>query len=276
MTELKHIKVAVIDMNNGVPNQGMRGILEILHRYRVYNQLKLDVDVFDIRQCGEVPDLSYNIYISSGGPGSPYEGEGMQWENDFFDLLSRIDEFNLVNQEKKHVFLICHSYQLACRRYGIGEVTMRKSTAFGIFPMASTPEGKEEPIFDGLNDPFYAVDSRNWQVVNPNRDILDKMGAKVLVMEKDRPHIHLERCVMAIRFSPYVIGTQFHPEADAIGMKLHFSYQEKKQTIISLYGEEKYNDMIDSLENPNRIMLTQSIILPNFLTKAIDALQAVS
>ncbi len=276
MSDSKHIKVAVIDMNNGVPNQGMRGILEILHRYRVYNQLQLEVDVFDIRQRGEIPDLSYNIYISSGGPGSPFDGEGTKWENDFFELLTNIDEYNLNNDEKKHVFLICHSYQLACRKYDIADVTLRKSTAFGIFPMTLSTDGKNEPLFKGLRNPFFAVDSRNWQVVNPKLDTLDKMGAKILAIEKNRPHVTLERCVMAIRFSPYVIGTQFHPEADAIGMKLHFSYQEKKQTIISLHGEAKYNVMIDSLENPNRIMLTQSVILPNFLTNAIGMLHAVS
>lgn len=263
-------------MNNGAPNQGMRGILEILHRYRVYNQLQLEVDVFDIRQRGEIPDLSYNIYISSGGPGSPFDGEGTKWENDFFELLTNIDEYNLNNDEKKHVFLICHSYQLACRKYDIADVTLRKSTAFGIFPMTLSTYGKNEPLFKGLRNPFFAVDSRNWQVVNPKLDTLDKMGAKILAIEKNRPHVSLERCVMAIRFSPYVIGTQFHPEADAIGMKLHFSYKEKKQSIISQHGEAKYNVMIDSLENPNRIMLTQSVILPNFLTNAIGMLHAVS
>lgn len=48
-----NIKVAVIDMNNGFPNQGMRGIQEILHRYKIYNQLNLAVDIFDIRQKSE-------------------------------------------------------------------------------------------------------------------------------------------------------------------------------------------------------------------------------
>jgi len=275
MNDINTIKVAVIDMNNGFPNQGMRGIQEILHRYKIYNQLNLTVDIFDIRQKGEVPDLSYNIYVSSGGPGNPYDGEGQKWESDFFDLLDRIDDFNLVNEEKKYVFLICHSFQLACRKYKLGEVTQRKSNAFGIFPITLTQEGQDESVFNGLHNPFFSVDSRDWQVVAPNQAVFDKMGASLLAIEKERPHVELERCMMAIRFSPYMIGTQFHPEADPIGMKMYLLLDEKKEAIIKNHGKEKYDDMIDSLENPDRIMLTQSVILPNFLDEAINTLQEV-
>lgn len=275
MNDINSIKVAVIDMNNGFPNQGMRGIQEILHRYKVYNQLNLTVDIFDIRQKGELPDSSYNIYISSGGPGNPYDGEGQKWETDFFDLLDRIDDFNLSNNEKKHVFLICHSFQLACRKYGLGNVTQRKSNAFGIFPITLTADGENESIFYGLHNPFFSVDSRDWQVVQPNKTVFDKMGAKLLAIEKERPHVDLERCMMAIRFSPYMIGTQFHPEADPIGMKMYLLLDEKKTGIIKNHGEEKYYDMLNSLENPDRIMLTQSVILPNFLNEAINTHQVV-
>ena len=37
MSERKQIKVAVIDMNNGFPNQGMRGIQELLNSYKEKN-----------------------------------------------------------------------------------------------------------------------------------------------------------------------------------------------------------------------------------------------
>ncbi len=273
MSDNNNIKVAIIDMNMGFPNQGMRGIQEILNQYKIDNQLNLTIDIFDIRQKGEVPDLSYNIYISSGGPGNPFDGEGQQWEGDFFDLLDQIDNFNLVNDEKKYTFLICHSFQLGCRKYQLGEVTQRKSNAFGIFPISLTTDGENERVFNGLNNPFYSVDSRDWQVIQPNDTAFEKTGAKLLAIEKDRPHVDLERCMMAIRFSPYMIGTQFHPEADPTGMKIYLLQEEKKEAIIKNHGEDKYYDMLNSLENPDRIMLTKSVILPNFLDEAINALQ---
>lgn len=273
MSEQKHIKVAVIDMNNGFPNQGMRGIQELLQTYRDQAAENLTFDLFDLRQKGEIPDLSYDIFISSGGPGSPFDGEGEKWEHDFFFLLDEIEGFNKSNEHKKHAFLICHSFQLACRKYGLGTVTQRKSNAFGIFPISLTDNGEQETVFNGLPDPFYSVDSRDWQVIQPNVSDFELKGAKILAIEKERPHVALERCLMAIRFSDQIIGTQFHPEADPIGMKMYLLQDEKKTAIIKNHGEDKYFDMLDSLDDPNRITLTQSVILPNFLTEAIKELQ---
>jgi GMP synthase-like glutamine amidotransferase len=271
----KSIKVAVIDMNNGSPNQGMRGIQEILQQYRVQTNLGLTYDIFDIRQKGEVPDLSYDIFISSGGPGSPFDGEHAKWETDFFNLLDAVEDFNANHEIKKYAFLICHSFQLACRKYGLGTVTQRKSNAFGIFPISLTQDGEEERVFAGLPNPFYAVDSRDWQVIKPNLADFVAKGAKVLAIEKERPHVALERCVMAIRFSDQIIGTQFHPEADPVGMKMYLLQEEKKIAIIKNHGEEKYLDMLNSLDDLGRITLTQGVVLPSFLTQAIHTLQEV-
>ncbi|MGF1922747.1 MAG: type 1 glutamine amidotransferase [Bacteroidia bacterium] len=275
MMQKKNIRVAIIDMNNGNPNQGMRGIQEILTNYQEKNQLDLSFDIFDIRQYNQIPDLSYDVYISSGGPGSPFDGEHSKWEKDFFNLLDEVELFNSQNEVKKYVFLICHSFQLACRKYGLGHVSQRKSNAFGIFPISLTDDGQKEPVFNGLANPFYSVDSRDWQVIQPDPFDFEAKGAKILAIEKERPHVALERCVMAIRFSDQIIGTQFHPEADPIGMKMYLLQDEKKTAIIKNHGEDKYLDMLNSLDDPERIRLTQSVILPNFLDEAIHAFQEV-
>jgi homoserine O-succinyltransferase len=65
------------------------------------------------------------------------------------------------------------------------------------------------------------------------------------------------------------MGTQFHPEADAMAMKKHLLKADKKAVIVDLYGEDKYQDMLYSLDDPLRIMLTKKKILPNFLMEAI-------
>lgn len=271
MDNIKKMKVAIIDMNNGAPNQGMRGIKEILVKYRQDHAVDFDLEVFDLRQKGELPGLDFNLYISTGGPGSPYDGEGEVWENRFFDLLGSIHEHNLSEDpEKKYVFLICHSFQLACRKFELGNVRERKSNAFGIFPINLTAEGENEPYFKGLTNPFYSVDSRDWQVVEPDERAFEAFGAKILALEKERPNVDLERCIMAIRFSDEILGTQFHPEADPFGMRLHLQMEDKKKSIIDNHGEEKYYDMLDSLEHPERISLTQSVILPNFISKAFS------
>lgn len=270
MTITRKIKVAVIDMNNGTPNQGLRSILDVVKMYKEETGLQLSFDVFDLRQKNEIPDLSYDIYISSGGPGSPFDGEGQPWENAFFDLLDDIEAYNLeTNGFKKYIFLICHSFQMACRKYNLGEVTKRKSTAFGIFPISLTNEGALDPVFQGLPNPFYAVDSRDWQVLSGDEEQFEQQHAEVAALEKRRPHVDLERCIMSIRFSKEVMGTQFHPEADPVGMKIHLQDAELSAKIIALHGEDKYLDMLHSLDDPNRLSITQKLILPNFLNEAI-------
>ena len=89
-------------------------------------------------------------------------------------------------------------------------------------------------------------------------------------MEKERPLVNLERAIMAIRFSEEVFGTQFHPEADGVGMLKYLSGEEKKKVVIKTHGLAKYNDMIDKLDDPDKILLTESIIIPKFLKNAYE------
>jgi homoserine O-succinyltransferase/O-acetyltransferase len=261
------IKIALLDLNNGFENQGMRCIREITHAYFQKHQLPYEVEEFDVRQKNEVPNSSFDIYLSSGGPGSPFDEEGWEWEHKYFKLVNKL---YLQNQEaapenKKFIFFICHSFQIACRIFRVGNVCERKSTSFGVFPMTKVEGGLDEPVFNALDNPFYGVDSRDFQVIEPNRDVLEDMGAQILAIEKERPHIPLERAIMGIRFSPEMIGTQFHPEADAVSMRKHLLEEDKKKQIIALHGEDKYNEMIDRLEDPDKIMHTQATILPTFL-----------
>jgi hypothetical protein len=126
-------------------------------------------------------------------------------------------------------------------------------------------DGVNEPIFQGLKDPFYSVDSRDYQVISPNHNALRKMGSRILALEKERPHVPLERAIMSIRFNEYMFGTQFHPEADPVGMSMYLQREDKKQTVIAEHGEEKWKSMIEHLNDPDKIRWTYSHILPNFL-----------
>jgi hypothetical protein len=80
---------------------------------------------------------------------------------------------------------------------------------------------------------------------------------------------------MAIRFNPWMVGTQFHPEADAIGMSMYLRTEEKKQVVIEAHGEDKWKSMIQHLEDPDKIMYTQSHVLPNFLKQSLAMLKPV-
>jgi GMP synthase-like glutamine amidotransferase len=278
MSDKKHIHIAILDLYEGQPNQGMRCIRELLTQYGQTHQLDIRWDEFDVRLKNELPDLSYDIYISSGGPGSPLDSEGSVWENHYFNWLQTIEDYNNTphNPVKKSVLFICHSFQLACRYFKVAQVAKRRSTAFGVFPVHMLETGKEEPVFAGLHDPFYAVDSRDYQVIQPDNKQLRKLGATLLAIEKERPHIPLERAIMAIRFNEYMIGTQFHPEADASGMSMYLQREDKKQTVIESHGFEKWQSMIEQLNDPDKIGHTNAHVIPNFLKQSIDKLAPVT
>jgi homoserine O-succinyltransferase len=264
----KPIRIALLDLYAGQPNEGMRCIRQSLKQYCRLHGLKLHLDEFDVRQENNIPDLSYDIYISSGGPGSPLESKGSEWEEHYFRWLKEVEKWNKkkTNLQKKYVLLICHSFEIVCRQYKLAKVRRRKSMAFGVFPTHLLPAGKDEPLFEGLSDPFYSMDSRSYQVVAPDYKKLEKVGASVLAIEKERPHVPLERSVMAIRFDQYMIGTQFHPEADAAGtIKL---LKRKKKAVIAEHGEAKWQNMMELLNEPDKIIATHAHIIPNFLHQA--------
>jgi len=268
----KTIRIAILDLYDGYPNEGMRCIRELIKNFSATNHLNIVVDEFDVRQFLQLPDTSYDGYISSGGPGSPLDSVEMEWEKRYFLWLKSIEDWNnnSVTNNKKEVLFICHSFQLACRYYNAGLVCKRKSVSFGVFPVHMLEDGFGEGVFEGLKDPFFAVDSRDYQVIKPNYTELEKIGGKVLSIEKERPHVPFERALMAIRFNKYFVGTQFHPEADPIGMRMYLQTEDKKKAVIDEHGEAKWASMVEHLQDPDKIVWTYNHILPNFLTRVVS------
>ncbi len=268
------LNVAILDLNKGKPNQGMRCIRQILTEWSNENGIAVQWDEFEVRLQNKVPDLNYDVYISSGGPGSPLEVSENGWEGSYFNWINSVLQWNAspMNERKKKVFFICHSFQLACRHLQVGDISKRKKTSFGVYPVHVTLAGQQEPVLRGLPDPFYVVDSREYQVTAPDVDKVHHDGATILCIEKYRPHVDLPQALMALRFNDYMMGTQFHPEADARGMSMHLQTEEKKQTVIDNFSEEKWQSMVDQLNDPDKIMWTYAHILPNFLNEAAKAL----
>ena len=261
-------------MNAGEPNEGMRCLKMLAGEFLAQDGIQGHYDVFEVRIKGEIPLLGeYDIYLSSGGPGSPLV-TGQEWEYKYFGFLDALLLHNLSKPNKKHLFLICHSFQLACVHWDLAKVTKRRSTSFGIYPIVKTSSGEREILFEGLANPFYAVDSRDYQVVGPSEWKLDSLDGKVLCREKVRPHVPLERAVMAIRYSREIFGVQFHPEADSEGMLRHFKKEEKRNNIIKKYGKRKYLNMLEQLVDDEKIMKTNHTIIPNFLRLAAESIEA--
>lgn len=268
---MQAIRIAILDMYNNAPNEGMRCIRQLLDRGAVENNVLFDVDTYNVRAENTLPDLSYDVYISTGGPGSPLASDEA-WEPRYFAFIDALLAHNQTSDDKKHLLLICHSFQLVSRHLGVGTVSRRKSTSFGVLPVHLTPAGLAEPVLNGLPDPFYIVDSRDYQLTLLDESRLATTGGQVLCLEKHRPHVPLDRAVMAIRFTPEVLGTQFHPEADGDGMLRYMRTAERRQQVITTYGETKYDEMVQLLADPATIERTESVIVPTFLRRAVAGL----
>lgn len=264
----RQIRVAVLDMYNGEPNQGMRCIFDIINRF---NQM-ISFQVFDVRGKEEIPDIQkFDIYISTGGPGNPLEGDG-KWDVKYFNFLDTIWKWNQENDMKKHVLFICHSFQMACKHFGLAEINKRKDTSFGIMTTHKVNSGLKDSLFEGLENPFYTIDSRDYQVVQPKLKNFKKIGAEIIALEKIRDHVQYERAIMGVRFSKEIVGLQFHPEADPISFLAHLKNKDFRDKIIKMKGKAKYMKMLENLVEEDKIYKTNETIIPNFLRIAINDL----
>jgi GMP synthase-like glutamine amidotransferase len=271
------IRIATIDLYNNERNEGMRCLREIVQEAKQnHSGIEIGYDVFETRFKGEIPTLDTDIFLSSGGPGSPFEGEGTKWEKDYFNLIQNIWDHNQKNPErKKYIFFICHSFQMMGRFFKFGTVNQRHSKVFGVMPFTLTIEGSSDSILNGLSNPFYAADIRQFQVVDENKKLIKELGAKILSYEIIDDDPNALPSIASIRISDEIAGTQFHPEADPDSMLYHFKQDERKKQVIEKYGEERYDKMIEILQRPDTIKRTRKTVIPSFLNYAINELSSV-
>jgi hypothetical protein len=58
-------------------------------------------------------------------------------------------------------------------------------------------------------------------------------------------------------------------------MRLYLLQADKKQQVIENHGEQKWQSMLDQLEDEDKIHMTYLQVLPNFLRQAAESLSEV-
>jgi len=272
-TKHQYIRVALLDLYDDYPNTEIKNFLDLIAGFNSAHHLNLTCDVFDVRGKIEVPGTEYDIYISSGGPGSPVDSEGSAWEERYFALIDQLNAHNQkAHSQKKHVLFVCHSFQLMCRRLGLGTVNQRDDESFGIYPVYQTKAGYTEVLFAGLQQPFYTMDMREWQVVNADEAKMAALGAALVAIEMERKDAGLPRAMMAVRFNPYFFGTQFHPEVEPGLLKTQMMDEKHKEKFITEYGEGLYHNILQKLGDETKLQKTYHTLVPAFLSEAVKAL----
>lgn len=268
----RDIKLAIIDLYDNEPNEGMRCIREIIENCSdALEDQNIDYNIYETRYKDDIPTLNHDIYISSGGPGSPFDGEGKRWESHYFNLIDHIWNHNQTHENKKYVFFICHSFQMMCRFFELADIQKRQFRSFGVIPVAKTTPGQTDPLLNVLPEPYFAADFRQYEVIDPRERLFEQLDAELLSREFERVDPTQPKALMAIRLSDSMFATQYHPEADPDSMLVHFRQPERRKQVVDEYGEERYNHMIAQLDRPDTIRQTRSAILPRFIMDAVAA-----
>ena len=273
------LKVAIVDMNAGHTNEAIRCIGVLIDQFaaRVTAQnpgLAIERVRVSPRDKDEPPPDDCDLAICSGGPGSPFDGDGQQWVDDFSRFLDGIVDDNHARKDARAAFCVCYSFEMAIRHFGVAEVAPRASRKFGVMPIYTTDEGRQHPLLAPFGDRLFAFEHRNWEAIGLDEGALKRHGGALLARES-RDGVSKGAALMALDFAPGVEGVQFHPEADRPGVMSWVARPEQAEAFKLAYGITTYERMLKTLDNPTRLARTFALLIPGWLTRRFNAIAAI-
>lgn len=275
------LRLCLVDMNNGVPNQAIRCFHVLVERFfglvRRHNpDLCASVAHVQPRNLGEVPPADCDLYLCTGGPGSPFDGYDQPWCTGFRRLLDGLVEEDLHRDcagdaMGRGALLLCHSFELAVLHFGVAQMVPRPTRKFGVMPVYPTEEGQRSPLLARFGDRLFVWEHRNWQAVALDEPRLHALGGELWARES-RDGRSKGEGLMAFRFAPLIEGVQFHPEADRHGALSWLLRPEQAAAAHAAYGEEMYRRMLRTLDDPERLARTFALLIPGWLVRRFNAL----
>jgi GMP synthase-like glutamine amidotransferase len=276
---LAPLRVCLVDMNNGHVNQAMRCLRGIVasffERVRRHNPaLQCELGEVSPRNTGVTVPRDYDLYISSGGPGSPYDGDGMPWVADYGEFLDGVaDSAIRGGKNQRAVFAICYSFEMVVRHFRLAAVVPRTERKFGVMPIYTTPEGQAHPLLRPFGDRLFAFEHRSWEAVDLDERKLSALGGELLARES-RDGMSKGRAILGLDVTAGIEAVQFHPEADRPGVMNWVSRPEQAAAFKATYGELTYQAMLRTLDDPRRLARTYALVIPGWMTRRFNMLAA--
>ncbi len=275
------LRVGIVDMNAGHANQAIRCLGVILDQFerRVVAKnpsLRMTRVHVSPRDKTEEPPHDCHLYLCSGGPGSPYDGDGEDWVDDFGDLLDHVVDENVrtMTDGVGHgpgLFAVCYSFEMAVRHFELADLRPRASRKFGVMPIYTTGDGLAHPLFEAFGDRLFAFEHRNWEAVDLDESALARNGG-VLLARESRDGVSKGEALMGFDFAPGIEGVQFHPEADRPGVMAWVARPDQAAAFKEAYGITTYERMLKTLDDPMRLARTFALMIPGFLTRRFNLL----
>lgn len=277
MSASQGVSLCVIDMNDGHPNQAMRCFRKIVHgffdRVRAANPgLSCDMVEVSPRNTTDRIPRGHDFYIGTGGPGSPFDGDGERWFIDFSRFTDELlKDCRRTDERQKSFFAVCYTFELLVRHFGVAEVAMRQSRKFGLMPVYTTARGQQHPLLSQFADRLFAFEHRNWEAIDVNDRALSSLEGSILAIESRDGHSK-GRAVLGVDFGPGVEAVQFHPEADRAGVMSWVARPEQAAAFRETYGEFTYQAMLRTLDDRTRVARTFAYVIPGFLARRFNLL----
>lgn len=271
------LRICIVDMNNGHVNQAMRCIRGMLasffERVRRHNPgLPCIVGEVSPRDTSNPIPRDYDLYISTGGPGSPYDGDGMPWVTDYSAFLEDVVDSAIRGGERQSaLFAICYSFEMVVRHFKLAAVVPRGERKFGVMPIYTTPEGQTHPLLRPFGDRLFAFEHRNWEAVDLDESKLESLGGSLLARES-RDGLSKGRAILGLDVTAGVEAVQFHPEADRPGVMNWVSRPEQAAAFKAAYGELTYQAMLRTLDDPRRLARTYALVIPGWMSRRFNML----
>jgi GMP synthase-like glutamine amidotransferase len=276
---LRPLRLCIIDMNNAHVNQAMRCLRGLAstfftHASRANPGLVCELVEVSPRDTGDPVPRDCDFYVSSGGPGSPFDGDGQPWLADYGRFSEHVVESAARGGEgRRALFAICYSFEMVVRHFNLAHIGPRAERKFGVMPIYTTAEGQRHPLLAAFGDRLFAFEHRNWEAVEHDEARLRGLGGCVLARES-RDGVSKGRALLALDIAPGIEAVQFHPEADRPGVMNWVARPEQAAAFKAVYGELTYQAMLRTLDDPRRLARTYALVIPGWLVRQFNLLAA--
>jgi len=278
---MEPLRLSLVDMNNGVPNEAVRCFRRLLDafaaRVRAANpRLPVLQEHVQPRNLGELPSQQADLILSSGGPGSPHDGWEEPWCTGYRVFLDSVLDRNAQHPDTAPAaFVVCHSFEIAIQHFRFAEMARRQELKFAIFPAYVTEEGARCDFLQPFGERLFVWEHRRYQAVGLDAPRLRAQQGAVLARESRPARTDKGEAVLGLRFGPGLEGTQFHPEADRPGVLAWIHRPEHTTALRDAYGHSLLERMIRTLDDPGRLARTYALLIPGWLTSRFNRLAAV-
>jgi homoserine O-succinyltransferase len=272
------LRMCIVDMNDGHENQAIRCFRLICtefhkHARRWNPDLELQLSHVSVRDKNERPPRDCDLYVSSGGPGSPYDGDGKPWVQSYYSFLDEVAEDNVRRGPKaKALFGVCYSYEMIVRHFALATMAPRATRKFGVMPVYTTREGRDHPLLAPFGDRLFAFEHRNWEAIDLDARKLAALGGQLLARESREGQDDKGLAILGLDACPGIETVQFHPEADRAGVVAWVRRPDQAAAFREAYGDETYERMIKTLDDPSRIARTFSMLIPGWMVRKFNAM----